>query len=404
MQHPKRTSTLGLIGLYRCGNIGDEAIWRAFVQALRPLLPASWEVRLITFGPGGFETGCVPPDNEQTDEFLHQMVLDDPKARKIGLRFWLGGGLFRFLKTLLDLDAVWYAGGHWLHDLSASTLAGVMLPLLWARMRGANAGFVNVGAGPLTSRFGKRLAAAGLGARGPLVVRDEHSRKVLRAARIRKDPRLGADTAFLLKPASEARVDQAWQQAALPADQPVVGIVPCAWFAMAHLYRRRSDLEGVMIDALADRMRHLAERGMAVALVPTMLPEDERVAERIGRLAGEGPFSIVPTRQIPARVLMGMIAKMRALISFRMHPLLFAIASGTPFVALNYAPKVDSLVRDVGLERWLVDLNDGWPDELARRLDALFESPDPFEGMAPLEPMRQRAQNGLAQAIETLKI
>ena len=52
-----QSKSLGLIGLYRCGNIGDEAIWQAFVQALRPILPSGWRIRRVTFGPGGFESG-----------------------------------------------------------------------------------------------------------------------------------------------------------------------------------------------------------------------------------------------------------------------------------------------------------------------------------------------------------
>ena len=399
IQRPKK---IGLIGLYRCGNIGDEAIWRAFVQTMRPMLPEGSQIRLIAFGPGGFESDWIPCDETDADGFLHRMAMDDFSARRINLGFWLGRGAARFLRTLSGLDAVWYAGGHWIHDLSLKTLAGVMLPLVWARLKGANAGFVNVGAGPLESVLGKRLTAFAIGAKGPLVVRDEHSRQVLQGASLRRKAEVGRDTAFLLEPASDEVVDEWWSRIGAPKGKPTIGIVPCAWFKMAHLYSPRARLVQEMIDTLAAQARRMVEKNMTVALIPTMLPEDERVSERIIEQAGGGCF-LVPTRRIPARVLMGLIGRLRALVSFRMHPVLFAYKMGTPFVALDYAPKLRSLVRDIGLERRLIPLDENWKERIEEAIDALLSDHDPMAGATPLAQLQQEARSGLEAAVRTLE-
>ena len=401
MDHEK---TLGLIGLYRCGNLGDEAIWCAFIDGLRPLLPAPWRIRMIGYGPGGYESRPIPDTPDQVDSFLHEMAQDAPGARDRNLRFWLLGGGLKFLRELSGLDAIWYAGGHWIHDLSPITLAGVMLPILWARLRRINAGFVNVGAGPLTTGLGRRIAAMASRANGPLVVRDDHSSDVLCAAGVSRRPVVARDTAYLLSLPEQKTVDEAWSTSGLPDDREVIGIVPCAWFKMERLYDKNTAQVDRMIDALALQARTLAQRGFAVAFLPTMLPEDEQVCQRILDRLQAGPYFLVPTRQIPARSLMGLIGRMRALVSFRMHPVLFAYKTDTPFVALDYAPKLHSLVCDLGLERWLVALNDRWPQELSDRLDRLLADDAPFAGATPADRMLSQARGGLETAVQTLNI
>lgn len=399
---PSHPPLIGLLGLYRCGNLGDEAIWRAFAQALPPLLPAGSRLLMITYGPGGYECACLPADPAAIDDLLHRLALDDPRARRLRFGYWLTHTR-RFLHLLRGCDAVWYAGGHWIHDLSLSTLAGVMLPLLAGRLRRFNAGFVNVGAGPLDSALGRRLARLAVGPRGPLLLRDEHSVDVVRSAGIRRPAQQAADAAFLLDPLPDNETSSFWSRLGLPGDRPVIGLVPCAWFRMADLYSPQAEQVERMIRELAALLREWAAQGFAVALIPTMLPEDEQVCAKIIALAGDGPYRLAPTRELPARALVGIIGRLRALVTFRMHPALFAYRMGTPVVALDYAPKLRSLMTDLGLARWLVSLDEDWPARLRGKLAQLFDDDAPLAGATPLEQMREKALLGMQKAVETLE-
>ena len=404
MPIPKNRHTLGLIGLYRCGNLGDEAIWQAFSKTLAPMLPDDWDLRMITFGPGGFESAVIPKDQQAASRLLHEMAMDDLGARKINTGFWAGRGFIRFLRVLSRMDSVWYAGGHWIHDLSLTTLAAVMTPIFWAKLRGAKGGFVNVGAGPLTSSIGKLITRAALGTREPLVVRDHHSAKQLSQAGVDRKVTVAKDAAFLLDSAHANIVKQLWSEMGWPKDRPVIGIVPCAWFKMSDLYKPSQHKVDRMISSLANQATRLAKKGYAVALFPTMLPEDEITCKKILEKTGDGPFYIAPTRKISAEKLMGIIGKLRALISFRMHPALFAYRTKVPIVACDYAPKISSFMADVGLEKWLVSLDDNWQDNLEKRVDELLEDPLPNRDALPLEKMRESAFSGIKEAFDTLEI
>ncbi|MDP8225938.1 MAG: polysaccharide pyruvyl transferase family protein [Candidatus Lernaella stagnicola] len=393
-------TTLGLLGLYRCGNLGDEAIWRAFVDGIRDVSP-TLHLRMVTYGPGGFDAAWIPDDPVAADGVLHQLALDARHARRFDWMYWLPVGVVRFLRELAGTQALWYAGGHWIHDLSLTTLAGILAPIVWSRWRGRSAGFVNVGVGPLATAAGRRLARHGLHGVEPLVVRDEHSAKVLRGAGVRQSASVAADTAHLLDPAPPELIEEAWTQLVGSEQRPVVGLVPCAWFKLADLYRPDTRLVDTMIASLADLVRRLEAAGHAVVLLPTMLPEDEIVAHRIASRADDLP-RVAPIRDWPARTLLGVIGRLRALVSFRMHPVLFANRMRTPFVALDYAPKVRSLVADLGLSRWLVPLDDNWPAAMTEKVEQLLADPDPFAGATDLEALRERARAGIIAALATL--
>ena len=55
------------------------------------------------------------------------------------------------------------------------------------------------------------------------------------------------------------------------------------------------------------------------------------------------------------------VGELDYLMSMRLHPLIFAFNTNTPFVAFNYADKVVQFVGQVGEEEKLVDMyKDGW--------------------------------------------
>ncbi len=56
------------------------------------------------------------------------------------------------------------------------------------------------------------------------------------------------------------------------------------------------------------------------------------------------------------------LSKCQALISSRLHPLIVAMILGKPFLSLSYSSKVLSMLRDLNLEEWNVDLRSKWTE------------------------------------------
>jgi polysaccharide pyruvyl transferase WcaK-like protein len=56
------------------------------------------------------------------------------------------------------------------------------------------------------------------------------------------------------------------------------------------------------------------------------------------------------------------VGKADLLMSMRLHALIFGAAQGVPMIALSYARKVRGFMRELGLEKWVVELERRMPD------------------------------------------
>ena len=150
---------------------------------------------------------------------------------------------------------------------------------------------------------------------------------------------------------------------------PTVGLSPCAWFTFENVYRRDPNAIEAMVAVLRQILEGLQARGYRALLIPTMNPEDREVCERLL----QSGVDLLETDPLTPSEIQGAIGSLHALISMRLHPVIFAFNVGTPFVALNYASKVAEFCLRAGLEDRLVDLGDGWGEETLRRFDSTDE-------------------------------
>lgn len=71
-----------------------------------------------------------------------------------------------------------------------------------------------------------------------------------------------------------------------------------------------------------------------------------------------------------------LLSECDALIGMRMHSIIFALKSSCPVVAIQYSPKVKSLMQTMQLENWLVDMNALSAKTLAVKVDAMIRQRD----------------------------
>jgi polysaccharide pyruvyl transferase WcaK-like protein len=223
-----------------------------------------------------------------------------------------------------------------------------------------------VGSGPLRAGWSRLAVRLAFGRRALLVVRDPVSADLYRRAGL-PQVRLAVDPALELPTSPPA-------QAFAPPVPGTVGLSPCAWFRFENVYRRDPAVIAEMVTVLVRLVAGLRRRGLRVLLVPTMNPEDREICRSLLDALPEDrslpPVSLLDTEALTPSQIQGAIAGLEALISMRLHPMIFAFNVGTPFVALNYAEKVAEFCRRAGLEDRLVQLDGDWGGESLRRLDA----------------------------------
>jgi polysaccharide pyruvyl transferase WcaK-like protein len=181
------------------------------------------------------------------------------------------------------------------------------------------------------------------------------------------------DAALLFEPETE-RVDGR------------VVIAPC---------RTRGELWGgddsAVFERLADTTRVLVERGHDVHLLACH-PDDDGPCLQIMRQSGRPDLPYTAGyADLPGAV--GLLASADLVIAERLHAGVLAAAAGTPFVALEYRPKLRDFAASVDMTDWVLktDALDGLEE---RVLSALDERGQLSARMAPrVDDYRRRLRN-----------
>ena len=281
---------VALSGYYGFGNHGDEAVLSGLVHGLQR---AGHEPVVLS---------AVP----QATERLHGV---EARSRTTGL-----------LPALRSVDAVVSGGGGLLQDTtSARSLAYYLAVLHMARLLGRCTVVFGQSVGPLSPR-GRRWVRWSLQGT-PASVRDRGSVELLASLGI--GAHRGADAA-LVAPVAQTPPGG-------PARGAPVVLVP------------RHGFPGHTA-VLAEVARRLIAGGVPVEVMALHPEQDEGDAATVQRAVGDG------TPVVPAdfREAFARIAAARAVLSARLHALVFAAAAGIPHAGLVYDPKVAGFLEQSG--------------------------------------------------------
>jgi polysaccharide pyruvyl transferase CsaB len=324
-----------LSGYYGFGNLGDEAILQAAVQALR----AACE---------GVEVGVLSAAPTSTAAAYGVRAFDRRKLT----------GIFAAVRWA---DLVLSGGGGLIQDATSRNSPLYYLAILrLAQVLGRKTMVLAQGLGPLTVPRNIRALKAVFRRTEAVTLRDEASAEWLRAiGHTTPEPQVTGDLAFLLRPAADSAA--ASLRRAVAADGPIIGLAVRPWHEAA---------EGFP-DRLAALARSAArELGARVALLPFHPGLDLPLCESIHDRA-PAETAIVPPAVRPDEAL-AWVGEMDVLIAMRLHALIFAASMGTPFLAVSYDPKIDAFAEamgeapaaradDLDAERVLERLRDLWP-------------------------------------------
>lgn len=359
----KRRRRVGFIALKNAGNKGDEAISvcvlsRVDAAIRRTGAPA--DAYLAGLGPSGFDIRPVPRGEAARNRLVLQLLAPTPDSRKVQPAHLVADG-FRCLIVFARFRAMVIAGGQWLHDLSLAKHVAITGMFAFARACGTATGVFCVGTGPLRRGFSRWLTRRGFGRSSCLVTRDDGSTQTLHRAGL-------GHAVTAADPALDLQAD--------PVDA-VFGrilLTPCAWGSFTNIYDQNRDQIDRNLASWRAVLAALLDRGYSVAILPTMNPEDHAFAMQVAE--GRPETEILPTAELTPTRVQGEIAASAALVSMRLHPIIFATNSSVPFVALDYSDKVHSFCEQAGLADRIVELSDGdWAAAALKTLDRTLASP-----------------------------
>ena len=343
-----------ICGAYGRGNAGDDAILLAILTELRAIRP---DLSFQVFSRN-------PKDTRQTYRVNSFYIFNFLKALRAFRRarlFINGGG--SLMQDVTSYRSLWF----YLWTLSA------------AKRHGCPVIMYGCGIGPIRSDGNRKRAARVMNHYvDAITLRDPDSLKELEVLGVTKPKiSLSADTTVILPAAESDAVDGLLESNGIPARGEYIGFVLRPW--------PRFDEKAKEIAAAADYVYE------TYGLTPVFFPIEPRLDVAAAQ-------KVIQKLHVPCHVLkdefsaaqsIGILSRMRVVVSMRLHGLIFAAGQGCPLVGIVYDQKVSSFLSYIGQDLYQ-DLGDITADSLKKLIDgAVSRGKDPQLVSSGVETLRE---------------
>ncbi|MBO7739309.1 MAG: polysaccharide pyruvyl transferase CsaB, partial [Oscillospiraceae bacterium] len=334
-----------ICGAYGRGNSGDEAILRSIINEVRDISPDA----VIT----------VLSVNPTETRYIH------------GVRSVFSFNIVSFARLCMKADLYINGGGSLIQDVtSRRSLWFYLYTLRCAHRHGVPVLMYGCGIGPVGRSYNRRLAGRIINENVDCItLREDGSMAELVDMGITK-PEIypAADPSLLLPAAGDTAVNSFMLTEGLDPKGKYIGFALRYWDGF--------DEKTADIAAAADFAYE--KYGLTPVFIPISNVSDAKAAADVVRLM-KNPAHIIE-RAMESDVVIGLMSRMSAVVSMRLHGLIFAAGHGVPLVGLVYDPKVSAFLDYLGFEHY-IDLDKVSGDKLCALIsDALSEfSPEARE-------------------------
>jgi polysaccharide pyruvyl transferase WcaK-like protein len=238
------------------------------------------------------------------------------------------------------------------------------------RAKGSLVGFFNVGAGPVTTPWGKKMLKELAELADFITVREIDSYNLLRDMGTDEDKMLiTADNAIPVRPSSPQKTQEIFASLGMSPDKEILAININSYLnSWTGLGQPNLNADSFIATYAAALNRFLKEVSVPVLFVATQhsdVPVTERLMRAIEAPNGKALFSNVNYNHHDVK---GVLERVSMLFGMRLHANILATSAMTPAVALVFQQKVKSYFDLLGLPKNLISFADFSEEALLNHL------------------------------------
>lgn len=334
-------------GYYGFDNTGDEAILQSIVRFFKEKLPL---IKIIVLSHNPQKTSQVY------------------KVQAINRL-----NLFQILYFLKDTDLFISGGGGLLQDTTGkgwSVLYYLGL-IWWALLFKVSVVIYAQGIGPIHKKLNKLLIKYTLNKVDLITVRENYSREWLNALGVSKPPiYVYADPSFLLKKADFERVSTIFKElraADKVKERMLIG------FSLREGENYGIYFKQNLARIADDLIDHYKGR---IIFLPFKFKEDVSLSREILMNMHNQKYAQVIKEGLEPGEWLSIISPLSLVIGMRLHSIIFSCQVSTPFIALNYDPKVRYFVESLGLPELLLECHQLSFQEVKKKIEYILENKD----------------------------
>ena len=348
----KRSGVL-ICGAYGQGNAGDEAVLRAIVGQMRAIDP-NMPITVMT----------RTPEKTAADHGVHTLHSFD---------------MIGFIRAASSAELFLNGGGSLIQDVtSRRSLWYYLFTLRTARALGCKVIMYGCGIGPVNHSGDRKMTRRILNKTVDIItLREDASLAELHALGVEApEIVLSADPALTLEPAAAGEVDAEFLRRGMDPKGKYICFALRDWDGFEEktvCFRQAAEYayEKYALTPLFVSINHVSD-GEASA----------RATSDIGC-----PYHIIDDT-MPSDLTIGVLSRMAAVVSMRLHGLIFSAGHGIPLIAVSYDPKVTAFMGYIG-QNLCVELHQLTADRLCGMIDeAVAEAVDKQYLAAQVERLR----------------
>ena len=352
-----------ICGAYGRGNAGDDAILEAILQEMRAIDP-DMPITVLTKDPKATRLTYRVRTAGRMD------VLTWKKAMRHAALYINGGG--SLIQDVTSRRSLWF----YLHNIQAAHKAGCKVQMY------------GCGIGPVLREQHRQLAARVLNASVDVItLREPDSLKELQSMGVTKpEILLTADPALTLPAANSDEIGSVLLRSGIPPRGNYLCFALRNWKG----FEEKAPLFGQAAQYAYE----------TYGLTPVFAAVEKHLDPVAGRLAAAGlkiPHYFLDDAG-SAGTIIGALSRMQAVVSMRLHALIFAAGQGIPLAGVVYDPKVSAFLRYIGQENFQ-DLSSLTLERLKAMIDQAVGAPvSPEAQAAAVQKLRQTEQVNMETA------
>ncbi|MBR2593134.1 MAG: polysaccharide pyruvyl transferase CsaB [Firmicutes bacterium] len=310
-QMPK--ANILMSGYYGFNNTGDEAIMLAMHKNISEL---SERINIMVLSRNPAETHA-----------------------KYGINATKRFNFFGVASAISKCDILLSGGGSLLQDRTSTRSLLYYLSIIWlAKFRGKKVMLYANGIGPVIKKANQKRVKNMVNKADVVTLREENSLQELQAMGFRgKEVHVTADPVFTLEGIPKEKALEIMKESGIPTDKPIIGVSVRKWYNVDNF------AEGIA--ALCDEIYEKLDRNIVFIVMQN--PNDRIISESIRKKMRE-PSYILKGNCSPYE-LMGIIGTMEAILSMRLHTLIFAAKQRVPSLGFVYDPKIDYYLEKLSM-------------------------------------------------------
>jgi colanic acid/amylovoran biosynthesis protein len=283
------------------------------------------------------------------------------------------------LQSVESADLVVSCSGGYLN--ATGTVSGdlsvycTLAPITLAERLGIPVIFAPQSVGPFGHERQRRCAQRALRGANLVLVREDVSYALVESLGVTPPTlRRGVDSAFAFRPGPG---DEWRETLSLRSDEVVVGMTARVWLSPP-----RQELLDRTLARFIDHVHR--NPGFRVVLIPQntseLAGEDDRDLNRriAGYCRGDRTPVLVEERCDPTEIT-GLYSSLDFLVGMRFHSVIFALTGYVPSMTIEYHYKSRGIMRDLGLEEWVLALDDATEDQIVSLFDRLVHQKREYE-------------------------